>query len=76
MTIHRDSTIDLVKVVIDKNACTTKVVTEACRFVPELDIPDDEQVDVQIQKLAFEVHDIRIELAKVQFDLNLKIVEL
>jgi len=53
-----------------------KAVAEACRYVLELDIPDDEPVDVWIQKLTARVRNARIELAKVQFDLNLNIAEL
>lgn len=51
-------------------------MAEACRYVLELVVPDDEPVDVKIQKLASGLRDARTELTKVQFDLNLKISEL
>lgn len=54
----------------------TKVVAKACRFVAEMVVLDDEPVDVRIQKLAARVYDAITKLAKVQFDLNLNIVEL
>lgn len=76
MTVQRDSTINLVKAIIDKNERTTKVVTKACKSVPELDILNDEPVDVTIRKLVTRVRDARIELAKVPFDLNLNIAKL
>jgi len=76
MALQRDSTIDLTKAIIDKNECMTKVVAEACNFVLELEILDVEPVDVWIQKLAVGVCEARTKLAKVQFELNLKIVEL
>jgi len=33
-------------------------------------------VDVRIQKLTIEVREVRTELAKVNFEMNLKIIEL
>ena len=65
MVVQRDFSIHLVKSIIDKNERTTKVVVEACRSVPELDIPDDEPVDVRIQKLVVGVCDARTKLANV-----------
>jgi len=52
------------------------VVVEACRTVTELNIPEDVPVDARIRKLTEGVHDARTELAKVQFELNLKITQL
>jgi len=76
MATQKKFVIDLFKVITDKNECTAKVVPEACRSVPELGIPEDEPMDVRIRKLTAGVHEARTELEKVQFELNLKIVEL
>jgi len=51
-------------------------VAEAFRTVPELGIPKVELIDVWVQKLVARVCDARIELEKVQLELNLKITEL
>ncbi len=45
-------------------------------MVPKLAIPEDAEVDEQVYKLAIGVRDARTELAKVQLELNLQIVEL
>lgn len=54
----------------------TKVVAEAWRVIRELDIHEDAPVDVRIQKLVVRVCEARTELAKVQFELKLKITKL
>lgn len=48
-----------------------KVVREACQMVPELAIPEEAKADEHVYKLAIGVCDARIELAKVQLELNL-----
>lgn len=52
-----------------------KAMKEACLMVLELDILKDADADEQAQKLATRVHDTRIELDKVQLELNLQIAE-
>ena len=49
---------------------------EACRSIPKLDISKDALVEERIQKLIARVCEARSELAKVQLELNLKIIEL
>lgn len=60
----------------NKNQRIIKVADETCRKVPALAIPEVVPIDVQVQKLTTGVRDTHIELAKVQLELNLKIVEL
>lgn len=74
--IEKTSMINLLKNITEKNECTTTIVAEACRTVLELNIPKDVLVDAKIQKLTVCVHDVRTELDKVQFELNLNIIEL
>lgn len=50
---------------METNKHMTKVVVEACRTIPELDIPKDAQVDLLIHKLTVGVHKARTKLAKV-----------
>lgn len=52
------------------------VVAEACRTVSELHIPEEASVEAKIRKLAVGVCKAKTKLAKVQFELNLKITEL
>jgi len=54
LVVQRDSTINLVSKLTYKNPCLTKVVDEACRTIPELDIPEAEPVDVRVRKLVAE----------------------
>jgi len=56
MVMQRDFTIDLMNAITDKNERMAKVVTEACRSILELDIPDAEPVDVWTYKLVARVH--------------------
>jgi len=65
MMVQRDSTVNLIKAIRDKNERTTKLVAEACKSILELAIPNDEPVDVQNRKLTAKVYDARIEFAKV-----------
>lgn len=52
------------------------VVVEACITIPELHIPEEAPLEAKIRKLAAGVRDAQIDMAKVQFDLNLNIIEL
>ena len=45
MFAENTSTIELFKAINVKNEHTTKVVAEACRFLPELDIREDVPVE-------------------------------
>ena len=76
LATQKNSIIDLLKATTEKNEHMTKVVVEACKTVPELDIPKYAPLDVRIRKLAAGVHEARTKLTKVQFELNLKIAEL
>lgn len=76
MFIEKTSVISLLKKMIEKNEHTIVVVIEACRTVTELNMPEDVLVDARIRKLTASVHTVRIELAKVHFELNLKITQL
>jgi len=69
------STIELFKAIMMNNEHTTMVVTEACSFVPELDIQEDAPMDEWIQKLVVGVHKSRSKLSKVQLELNINITE-
>ena len=53
-----------------------QVIEEACQMVPELAISKEELIEVHIHKLAIGVHDTHTEVARVQLELNLKIMEL
>lgn len=64
------------KKVHEKNECTVAVVAEACRTILELHILEEAPFQAKIQKLAIGLRDTRIEMAKVQFELNLKIGEI
>lgn len=76
MFVEKSSIIDLLKKITEKNERTTAVVAEACQNFLELDIPEDVLVDARIRKLVAGVRKAQTELAKVQFELNLKIIEL
>ena len=76
MSVEKTFTFDLLKKITEKNERTIVVVVEACRTVTELNIREDAPVDARIRKLAAGVRDARTELAKVQFELNLKITQL
>lgn len=52
------------------------MVVEACRIVTELYIPEEAQLEAKIQRLAMGVHEAKEEVARVQFKLNMKIMEL
>jgi len=51
LTVQRDSTLNLVKDITDKNQCLVAVMAEVWRTVPELDIPEVESIYVRVQKL-------------------------
>jgi len=76
MFIEKSSTIDLLKKVSKKNECTITMVSEACRTVPKLNIPEDALVHARIWKLIVGVCEAQTKLSKVQFELNLKITKL
>ena len=38
----------------------------------ELNIPEQVSLEAKIRKLVVSVHDVKIEVARVQFDLNLR----
>ncbi len=59
-----------------QNEQTATVVAEACRIVPKLHIPQEVSVETKISKLATVVRDTKMEVAMVQFELNLKITKL
>lgn len=59
-----------------QNDQTIAVVAEACRTVPELHVWEEALVDMKIRKLAVGVGEAKIEVAKVQFNLKLKITKL
>lgn len=42
----------------------------------ELHIPDDAQLEAKIRKLASGVHEAKVEVGQVQFELNKNITEL
>jgi len=52
------------------------VVGEACRTISELHILEEVSLEANIRELAPGVHDAKIEMTKVQFELNLKIIDL
>lgn len=76
MVIQKNYAIDLLKATTEKNESMTKVVVEACKIVPELDIPEDVPEDVRIRKITTGVCKVRTKLAKVKFELDLKTTEL
>lgn len=53
-----------------------QVVEEAYQMVPELAIQVEEPVETRVRKIATGVRDARAEMARVQLELNLQIVEL
>lgn len=75
MFVKKSSMFDLLKVT-KNNEHIIAMVVEACWTVPELNIIEDALVDARLRKLVAGVHKAWIELAKVQFELNLKIIEL
>jgi len=48
---QKNFTIDLFKAIMDKNECMAKVVPDAYKIVPELDILKGRPVNVKIRKL-------------------------
>ena len=52
------------------------MVFEACITIPKLHIPEEASMEANIKKLPVGVCDAKTEMAKVQFQLNLKFIEL
>lgn len=52
------------------------MVAKVCKIVLELHIPEGAPLEANIRKLVAGVCDAKTEVAKVQFELNLKITEL
>jgi len=48
-------------------------VAKACKIVLELHIPEDTQLEAKIRKLATGIREAKTEVARVQFELNMKI---
>lgn len=59
-----------------QSAQIAATVAEACRTVPELHTPKEASVEAKIRKLVVGVCDAKVEVARVQFDLNMKIIKL
>lgn len=54
-----------------QNRKIVQVVEEACKMVPELTIQAEEPVEAGVRKLATGVCDARVEMARVQLEMNL-----
>lgn len=52
------------------------MVAEACKIVLELHIPKEVLLEAKIRKLAAGMGDAKVEVARVQFEMNMKITEL
>ena len=52
------------------------VVIEAYRIVPDLHILVDAQSEAKIRKLVASLREAKVEVGRVQFELNMKITEL
>lgn len=52
------------------------VVTKAYRTVSKLHIPEDAQLEAKIGKLAIGMREVKAEVGRVQFEINMKITEL
>lgn len=61
---------------MEQNKKMMQVVEEACQMVLELDIQAEEPVEACVRKLATGVHDAQTEMARIQLELNLQIIEL
>lgn len=59
-----------------QSAQLATAIGEACRTVQELQIPQEKLLEAKIQKLVIGIHDAKAQVAKVQFKLNMKIIEL
>lgn len=57
----------------EQNAQLVVVVAKACRTVQEFHIPEEVQLEAKIQKLAASVRNAKVEVAKIQFECNMKI---
>lgn len=74
--IEKTTALEAWKKVQEKNDHTATVVATACRTILELHIPEEAPVEANIQKLDAGVRDSKTEMAKAQFELNLKIIDL
>jgi len=57
----------------EKSSKLMAIVVEACIIVPELHIPKDAQLEAMIQKLVAGVYEAKVKVARVQFEINMKI---
>ena len=59
-----------------QSAQLAAVVVEACRTVSELHILNKAPLEAKIWKLVSGIHDAKAKVARVQFNINMKIMEL
>lgn len=52
-----------------------QVIEETCSMLPQWEIQEEELVEAHVHKLAIGVCDARPKMARVQLELNLKIIE-
>lgn len=58
-----------------KSSQLEAMIAKACRTMPELNILEEAPLEAKIQKLAAGICDSKVEVASVQFELNMKIIE-
>lgn len=61
--------------VLEQNKQIVQVLEEAFQMVSELAIQVEEPMEVCVRKLATGVSDTRVEMGRVQLELNLQITE-
>lgn len=76
MFVEKSVALEAQKKVQAHNDQVAAMVVEACRTVPELHIPKEVPLEVNIRKMATSVRDAKTKVARDQFELNLKIIEL
>jgi len=77
MFVEKSTTLEAQKKVFQvQNNQLVTVVTETCRTIPELHIPEEAPLEAKIRSLAAGVCNAKKKVAKVQFKLDLKIIEL
>lgn len=54
----------------------TLTIAEACKTIPKLYIPKEESLEAKIRKFYASACDAKTEVEKVQFELNLRIIEI
>jgi len=59
-----------------QSAQLAATMAETCRIVSELHIPKEALLEAKIRKFSMGVRDANEEVARVQFQLNMKITEL